>query len=234
MADWITDGEPGFDIHEMDIDRFEPVQTSRAYVRARGARNYDEVYDLVHPLQPLASPGRCGPRRSTSGSRSWAPSSSRARAGSEPNGSGRIPVTRPPAVGWAAQFWSTAAATEHRATREARGLFDLTSLTKAIVAGPDAEPFLQRIATNDLSGPIGSVVYSAVCDRPAASAATSRSPAGRGSLPAGLQRTAGRRLPATRPARRRASRGREITSGTCAVGIWGPHARAPASSALAE
>ncbi len=39
MADWITDGEPGLDVHEMDLDRFESVQTTRTYVRTRGARN---------------------------------------------------------------------------------------------------------------------------------------------------------------------------------------------------
>jgi glycine cleavage system aminomethyltransferase T/glycine/D-amino acid oxidase-like deaminating enzyme len=164
MADWITDGEPGFDTHEMDIDRFEPVQTSRAYVRARGARNYDEVYDLVHPLQPLgvARPLRVAPfhdRLEELGAAFF-----------EGKGFERaqwFDVNRPdPAAaraGWAAQFWSASAATEHRATRERVAIFDLTSLTRAIVEGPDAEPFLQRLATNDLSGPVGSVVYSAVC-----------------------------------------------------------------------
>ena len=50
------------------------------------------------------------------------------------------------------------------------GIFDLTSLTRAVVQGPDAERFLQRIATNDLAVAAGTVVYSAVnpdyTDRP--------------------------------------------------------------------
>ncbi|MEO5884126.1 MAG: FAD-dependent oxidoreductase [Candidatus Limnocylindrales bacterium] len=165
MADWITDGDPGFDVHEMDIDRFEPVQQSRAYVRARGARNYDEVYDLIHPLQPLgvARPLRTAPFHEQL-----------AELGAEFfEGKGweraqwfnTNPVDPAAArTGWAARFWSASAATEHRATRERVALFDLTSLTKATVIGPDAEAFLQRIATNDLSGPVGSVVYSAVCN----------------------------------------------------------------------
>ena len=165
MADWITDGDPGFDIHEMDIDRFEPVQKSRAYVRARGARNYDEVYDLIHPLQPLgvARPLRTPPfyeRLAELGAEFF-----------EGKGWERAqwfnvnpPESSAVRTGWAAQFWSASAATEHQAARERVAIFDLTSLTKATVIGPDAEAFLQRIATNDLSGPVGSVVYSAVCN----------------------------------------------------------------------
>ncbi len=165
MADWITDGDPGFDVHEMDIDRFEPVQTTRSYVRARGARNYDEVYDLIHPLQPLGveRPLRVAPfheRLEELGAEFF-----------EGKGFERAQwfnVNRPdPAAhrdGWAARFWSASAATEHRAARERTAIFDLTSLTKAWVRGADAESFLQRIATNDLGGPVGSVVYSAVCN----------------------------------------------------------------------
>lgn len=164
MADWITDGDPGFDTHELDLARFEPVQTTRAYVRARGARNYDEVYDLVHPLQPLgvARPLRVAPfhdRLEELGAIFF-----------EGKGFERaqwFELNRPdPAAartGWAAQFWSASVATEHRAARERVAIFDLTSLTRAIVEGPDAAAFLQRIATNDLGGPVGSVVYSALC-----------------------------------------------------------------------
>ncbi len=165
MADWITDGDPGFDVHEMDIDRFEPVQKSRAYVRARGARNYDEVYDLIHPLQPL---GVARPLRTPPFHEQLAALGAAFFEGKGWERAQWFNVNPPdPAAartGWAGQFWSASAATEHRATRERVALFDLTSLTKASVTGPDAEGFLQRIATNDLSGPVGSVVYSAVCN----------------------------------------------------------------------
>jgi glycine cleavage system aminomethyltransferase T/glycine/D-amino acid oxidase-like deaminating enzyme len=165
MADWITDGDPGFDVHEMDLDRFEPVQTTRAYVRARGARNYDEVYDLIHPLQPL---GVARPLRTAPFHEQLEELGAEFFEGKGFERAQWFNVNRPdPAAqrdGWAGMFWSASAATEHRATRERSALFDLTSLTKAVVRGPDAEAFLQRIATNDLSGSVGSVVYSAVCN----------------------------------------------------------------------
>jgi glycine cleavage system aminomethyltransferase T len=215
------------DIHEMDIDRFEPVQTTRSYVRARAARNYDEVYDLVHPLQPLgvARPLRVAPfheRLSSLGAeffegKGW----ERAQwfASNPPD---------PSAIrsGWAGQFWATQAATEHRAARERVGLFDLTSLTKAVVEGPDAEAFLQWIATNDLAVPVGMVVYSAVCD-----------PSGGVRSDITFTRLAGERyqlgcngpqdIAYLRRARRPGERVEvtEITAGTCAIGVWGPRAR---------
>ena len=227
MADWITDGEPGFDVHEMDIDRFETVQTSRAYVRTRGARNYDEVYDLVHPLQPLgvARPLRTAPfheRLEELGA-----------AFSEGKGWERAQWfgTNPPdptasRTGWAAQFWATQAATEHRATRERVGLFDLTSLTKATVIGRDAETFLQRLATNDMAVPVGAVVYSAFCD-----------PGGGVRSDITVTRLAGDHFqlgcngPADIAYLRRSRHDDErveildVTPGTCAVGVWGPRAR---------
>ena len=165
MADWITDGDPGFDIHEMDIERFEPVQRTRAYVRARGARNYDEVYDLVHPVQPL---GVARPLRTPPFYEQLQELGAHLFEGKGWERAQWFDTNRPdPSArreGWAGMFWSASAATEHRATRERTGLFDLTSLTRAVVRGPDAEAFLQRVATNDLSKPVGSVVYSAVCN----------------------------------------------------------------------
>ena len=227
MADWITDGEPGFDVHEMDIDRFERVQTSRAYVRTRAARNYDEVYDLVHPLQPLgvARPLRTAPfheRLEELGAEFF-----EGKGWERAQWFGTNPADPAAArTGWAAQFWATQASTEHRATRERVGIFDLTSLTKALVVGRDAEPFLQRLATNDLAVPVGAVIYSALCD-----------PGGGVRSDITVTRLADDRyqLGCNGPAdvayleRSRHDDERveiiDITAGTCAVGVWGPRAR---------
>ncbi|MEO6208136.1 MAG: FAD-dependent oxidoreductase, partial [Candidatus Limnocylindrales bacterium] len=227
MADWITDGDPGFDVHEMDIDRFEPVQKSRAYVRARGARNYDEVYDLIHPLQPLgvARPLRVAPfheRMVALGAEFF-----------EGKGWERAqwfnvnpPESSAERTGWAGRFWSASAATEHRAARERVAIFDLTSLTKATVVGPEAEAFLQRVATNDLSGPVGSVVYSAVCN--AAGGVKSditftRLDDGHYQLGCNGPQDIAYLRRSRRPDERVEIT--EITAGTCAVLVTGPDAR---------
>ena len=227
MADWLTHGEPGMDIHEMDIDRFESVQTTRSYILARGARNYDEVYDLVHPLQPLgvARPLRVAPfhdRLESLGAEFF-----------EGKGWERAQwfASNPPdpaaaRSGWAGRFWAPNAATEHRATREAVGIFDLTSLTRAVVQGPDTESFLQRIATNDLAVPVGTVVYSAVCDESGgvrSDVTFTRLAEDRYQLGCNGPQDVAYLRRARRPDERVDVT--EDTAGTCAVGVWGPRAR---------
>jgi 4-methylaminobutanoate oxidase (formaldehyde-forming) len=62
-------------------------------------------------------------------------------------------------AGWARHNWSPAIAVEHRATREAAGLFDFTSFSKFEVEGPGALAGLQWLTDNQMDKPIGSVTY---------------------------------------------------------------------------
>ncbi|MER3438730.1 MAG: sarcosine dehydrogenase, partial [Chloroflexota bacterium] len=65
---------------------------------------------------------------------------------------------------WAARYWSPIAGAEHLATRERVALFDMTPLPKVEVLGPGALAFLQRMTTNQLDRPVGSVVYTLMLD----------------------------------------------------------------------
>ena len=56
IAEWMTDGAPGMDLREADITRFQPHQLTRPYIAERCAQNYREVYDIIHPLQPITKP----------------------------------------------------------------------------------------------------------------------------------------------------------------------------------
>jgi 4-methylaminobutanoate oxidase (formaldehyde-forming) len=53
---------------------------------------------------------------------------------------------------------------EHRAVRERVALIDMTSFSKYEVRGPGALAMLQRLAVNDLGRPIGTVVYTQLCN----------------------------------------------------------------------
>ena len=55
-AEWIAAGEPSMDMAEADANRFYPFMTTKPYVRARGAQQYREVYDILHPLQQMTHP----------------------------------------------------------------------------------------------------------------------------------------------------------------------------------
>lgn len=97
MAEWLVDGFcSSFDLHECDLNRFEPHQLSPEYVLARDCQNFVEVYDILHPLQPSGHPARSAPAPSTPASGSWAPSSWRRTAGNARSG------TRPTHPSWPA------------------------------------------------------------------------------------------------------------------------------------
>jgi glycine/D-amino acid oxidase-like deaminating enzyme len=56
VAEWMVDGRPETDAHECDLTRFEDAQRSPSYVRDRGSQQFVEVYDVLHPLQPMEQP----------------------------------------------------------------------------------------------------------------------------------------------------------------------------------
>jgi aminomethyltransferase len=66
-------------------------------------------------------------------------------------------------AGWSMPIEYAGVLTEHRAVREAAGMFDLTHLGKIEVAGPEALDELQRVITGDLAEvPVGGAQYGMV------------------------------------------------------------------------
>ncbi len=231
MAEWLVDGSPRVDIHECDINRFEPHQVAPAFVEARGRQNYIEVYDVIHPLQPMESPRplRTSPfyaREQELGgvfleASGWErPHWYEANAGL---------VERHPVPGrnpWAARYWSPIAGAEALATREGVALFDMTALKRITVTGLGSLPYLQSMTTNDLDKPVGTVVYTLMLaedggihsDLTIARLGPDRFQIGaNGNLDVD-------RLERLAPADGRVEV-RDITAGTCCIGVWGPRAR---------
>jgi len=69
-----------------------------------------------------------------------------------------------PFGGWDMPVQYTGIIEEHRAVRNAAGIFDLGHMGQARVSGPDAERFVQSVATNDLDRiPEGLAQYSILC-----------------------------------------------------------------------
>ena len=67
-----------------------------------------------------------------------------------------------PRTGWAAREWSPTVAAEHVATRERVALFDLTPFAKFELTGPGALGALQRLASNQMDRPVGSITYTSM------------------------------------------------------------------------
>ena len=167
VAEWIVSGEPGYDLAEADVNRFYPFQTTPPYVLARGAQQYREVYDIVHPLQQTPEPRRIRltpflARHETLGA-AWVSGAGWERPQwFEANRALLTGADWEHREGWAARHWSPAVGAEHVATRGSAGLFDLTPFAKFDVTGPDALAYLERICANRIDRPVGTVVYTAM------------------------------------------------------------------------
>ncbi len=159
LADWICDGHPPMDLWDVDIRRMAPFQRNRRYLRERTVEGLGLLYAMHWPFRQPESAR--GVRRSALHDRLKA-------AGAcfgETAGWERPNWFAPPGVApeyeysYGRQNWFACSAAEHRAVREAVGLFDQSSFGKFVVEGPDAEAALARICANDIAVPVGRVVY---------------------------------------------------------------------------
>ncbi|MFC4563954.1 FAD-dependent oxidoreductase [Nocardiopsis mangrovi] len=230
VAEWLVDGRPGTDVHECDVHRFDPALLSPAYVEERARQNFVEVYDVVHPLQPIERPRplRTSPfhgRQQSLGAYflesagwerpHWFEANSRL-PGAE------VPERDP----WSARYWSPIAAAEARATREGVALYDMTPLTRLEVTGPGALDLLQRLTTNRLGKKPGSVTYTLLLDD-AGGVRSDLTVARLGETR--FQVGANGPLDLDHLLRHAPDDGsvaiRDITAGTTCIGVWGPRAR---------
>ena len=170
VAELILDGHCAtFDLHECDVNRFEPHQLSPEYVRTRDCQNFVEVYDIIHPLQPAENlrPIRVSPfyeREAALGAvfleangwerPHWYEANAGLVAGRE--------VPQP--NDWAARYWSPIVAAEAKYTREAVAIYDMTALKRLVISGPGSAAFLNSLVTGDVNKSAGSVTYCLLLD----------------------------------------------------------------------
>ncbi len=171
MAEWIVEGAPGMDMWRMDVRRFQAHYADRRYAAARALETYEKNY-LLHPPYEERESAR-GLRLSPPHPRLRALGAAFGEkagwerpnwfASNEPAQAAGTPHTPAPAdwapAGWARLNWSPAIGVEHRAVREAAGLFDFTSFSKFEMEGPGALKTLQWLTDNQMDKPPGSVIY---------------------------------------------------------------------------
>jgi dimethylglycine oxidase len=233
VAELMHEGVAWVDLRECAIDRFHAHAHTRAYLRARGAQQYREVYDIIHPRQPIEHPR--GLRRSPFHTRleeqgalffesagwevpQWFHANEKLLAGR----------AWPERSGWESRYWSPIEGAEHIATRERVGLFDLTRFVKIEVAGAGALALLEHLCANRIDGRVGKVVYTSmlntrggiVCDLTVTRLAGDRFLVLTGAA-SGMQDLAWIRHHA---ASRDGVTVTDITSAYCGVGLWGPMA----------
>jgi glycine cleavage system aminomethyltransferase T/glycine/D-amino acid oxidase-like deaminating enzyme len=159
MAHWIAHGSAPMDVWSVNIRRTHPWQNNSRYLADRVVETLGIGYQDHWPFRQwstargvkrsilherVAAAGACFGE-----SAGWERPNWYARPGQQPSYE----------YGWGRQNWFDNHAQEHRAVREAAGLFEQSSFAKILVQGRDAERALNRIATADCAVPIGKVVY---------------------------------------------------------------------------
>jgi glycine cleavage system T protein len=234
MAEWIVEGEPGLDLWHMDIRRFGAYTASRRYISTRTHEIYSTYYDISYPAQERSSARKLRlspvyPRLEELGAvfgekagwerPNWF-------ASNEPLAKGQG-WSKP--HGWAGRYWSPAIGVEHQATRERVALFDETSFSKIEVLGKGAADFLQRITDNQMEQPSGSITYTQMlnarggieCDLTVTRLAEDRFQIVTGTA-FGVHDLSWIRGHAPDDG---SVYVKDVTSSTCCIGVWGPHAR---------
>ena len=162
LAEWIVAGEPTMDLWPVDIRRFARFNGNDRWLHDRVKETLGLHYALPWPNRELESarPLRRSPLyallRSAGacfGSKmGWERANWFAAAGSSPSVE----------YSFGRQNWFAASAREHLATRTGVALFDMTSFSKFVVKGRDAEAVLQYLMANDVAVPAGRTVYTAM------------------------------------------------------------------------
>jgi glycine cleavage system aminomethyltransferase T len=222
-------------LHGCDVHRFEEVQLDPQYVSETSQQNFVEIYDILHPLQPRQSPRdiRVSPfhaRQKQLGAMFLESHGWERPHWFEANTElvDQLPAEWHPRPRdeWAAMFHSPIAAAEAWRTRTAVAMYDMTPLKRLEVSGPGALALLERLTTGKMDKSVGSVTYTLALDT--AGGVRSDLTVARLSENA-FQVGANGNLDLDYFRRQAPTDGsvtvRDITGGTCCIGVWGPRAR---------
>ena len=228
-AEWIIDGHPKLAVHECDVNRFEQHQLGPNHISMRGAQNYIEVYDIIHPLQPMEKPR---PLRTTGfyhrqqelGAYFLEASGFERPQWYEANKDLVAKYPTPARDEWSARYWSPIIGAEAQYVRENVGLFDITALKRIEVTGKGSMEFLMEQTTGKLDKAPGSVTYCLMLTKDARilSDVTVTRLAETHFMIGANSAIDVARLKSAAPDTVHI---KDVTSGTVGLGLFGPHAR---------
>ena len=159
LSQWMEDGEKPFDLGDVDIARMQPFQGNRHYLFERSKETLGLLYADHYPYRQKATAR--GVRRTPFHEQLLARGAVMGEAAGweRANWFADEGQERAYRYAWGRQNWFANAAAEHRAIREAVGLYDMSSFGKLRVEGPEAEAFLNHVCGNDVAVPVGRIVY---------------------------------------------------------------------------
>ncbi|KAJ6108250.1 NAD dehydrogenase [Penicillium sp. IBT 18751x] len=236
MAETLTNGRSTIDMTECELSRFEEIQLSRSYINETSAKNFVEIYDILHPLQPKESPRKLRTSPFYSRQKELGAFCLEVGGWERPQWYDvnaelvkSLPADWKPVDrdAWSAQFYSPITAAEAWKTRHAVAMFDMTTFHRFEVTGPGAVTLLQRLCTGDVNTNIGVITYALLLnDQGGIRSDIFVSRIAEDKFQIGANSAIDLAY-LTREARRQGQwvEVRDLTGSTCCIGLWGPRAR---------
>jgi 4-methylaminobutanoate oxidase (formaldehyde-forming) len=164
LAEWIVAGGPTTDLWPVDIRRFGAHHRDRRWVLERTREAYGKHYTMAWPFEEDDSgrPVKVSPlylrlkeRGACFGSKmGW----------ERPNWFAPAGVAPRDVYTFGRQNWFEHVGREHEATRSRVAIFDQSSFAKFLLVGKDAARALDWLCANDVRRPIGTLVYTQMCN----------------------------------------------------------------------
>ena len=159
LAEWIIGGESPVDLWPVDIRRFGPHQRDVNVVRERTLELYGKHYSMPWPFEEHLSARPLRVSQLYDRLKDQGASFGEKMGWERPNWFAPDGIEPKDEYSFGRQNWFTHVGNEHKAIRERVGLFDQSSFAKFEMRGPDAEEALSWICANNVSKPVGSIIY---------------------------------------------------------------------------
>ncbi len=157
LAEWITEGEPGIDMLQMDSRRFG-AYANREYTIKKNEEAYEHIFVIHYPDEerPAARPAKTSPcherlaaRGAVWGQRyGWERPNWFAPEGVAPEGVAPEGVEPKDIWSFRRSNYFVHVGNECHKIREQAGIIDITSFAKFELSGPGAEAYLDRLVAN--------------------------------------------------------------------------------------
>lgn len=159
LSSWIKDGHPPIDVWDVDVRRVHDFQSNRKYLHDRTTESLGLLYAMHWPFRQVETAR--GVRRTPFYDRLKAANACFGEAGGWERPNWFAPEGVEPAYEYSykRQNWFEHSAAEHRAVRENVGLLDISTFSKFLLQGRDAEKVLNRVCANDVAVEPGRMVY---------------------------------------------------------------------------
>ncbi|KAL6401569.1 Dimethylglycine oxidase [Ilyonectria robusta] len=241
VAEVLTVGKSTIDLAECELSRFDQVQLTPSYVKETSSQNFVEVYDILHPFQPRESPRNLRVSPFNGRQRELGAFFMETGGWERPEWYAanaellkQLPAKWQPVErdSWSAQFYSPIAAAEAWKTRTAAAMYDMTAQRRIEVSGPGAVDLLQRLTTGNVTRKPGAVTYTLLLNdhghlRSDITVARLTDDVflvgANGNTDVAYLTHEARKQKKMTPGR--SVQVRDVTGGTCCIGLWGPRSR---------